>query len=198
MEYQDLNDYELLSYVSENIEEANDIIMEKYYPLVTSISNKMNKYINNCGVDRVDLIQEGMIGLTNAINSFKDQKDTSFYTYARTCIERSMISFIISVNRKKHQILNESVSYDNPNLIIDKVLKDENNPLDIMINDSEIKITEEKIKNKLTTFEDQVFSLMLSGFKYKEIADILDKDSKSIDNAIQRIRTKARAVLKGD
>ena len=53
MEYQDLNDYELLSYVSENIEEANDIIMEKYYPLVTSISNKMNKYINNCGVDRV-------------------------------------------------------------------------------------------------------------------------------------------------
>lgn len=198
MEYQDLNDYELLSYVSENIEEANDIIMEKYYPLVTSISNKMNKYINNCGVDRVDLIQEGMIGLTNAINSFKDQKDTSFYTYARTCIERSMISFIISVNRKKHQILNESVSYDNPNLIIDKVLKDENNPLDIMINDSEIKITEEKIKSKLTTFEDQVFSLMLSGFKYKEIADILDKDSKSIDNAIQRIRTKARAVLKGD
>ena len=119
MEYQDLNDYELLSYVSENIEEANDIIMEKYYPLVTSISNKMNKYINNCGVDRVDLIQEGMIGLTNAINSFKDQKDTSFYTYARTCIERSMISFIISVNRKKHQILNESVSYDNPNLIIE-------------------------------------------------------------------------------
>ena len=196
MEYQDLNDYELLSYVSENIEEANDIIMEKYYPLVTSISNKMNKYINNCGVDRVDLIQEGMIGLTNAINSFKDQKDTSFYTYARTCIERSMISFIISVNRKKHQILNESVSYDNPNLIIDKVLKDENNPLDIMINDSEIKITEEKIKSKLTTFEDQVFSLMLSGFKYKEIADILDKDSKSIDNAIQRIRTKARAVIK--
>lgn len=158
----------------------------------------MNKYINNCGVDRVDLIQEGMIGLTNAINSFKDQKDTSFYTYARTCIERSMISFIISVNRKKYQILNESVSYDNPNLIIDKVLKDENNPLDIMINDSEIKITEEKIKSKLTTFEDQVFSLMLSGFKYKEIADILDKDSKSIDNAIQRIRTKARAVLKGD
>lgn len=195
MEYNDFNDYELLSYISENIEEANDIILKKYYPLVTSLASKMYNYASNCGIDKVDLIQEGMVGLTNAINTFKDQKDTSFYTYAKTCVERNLISFLISANRKKHQILNESVSYDNPDLIIDKILKDDSDPLDIMINKSEEELIENKIKNKLTSFEYQVFELMLSGFKYKEIADILDKDIKSIDNAIQRIRTKSRAVL---
>lgn len=198
MEYQDLNDYELINYISENIEEANDIIMKKYYPLVTSLSNKMYTYVSNCGVDKGDLIQEGMLGLTNAINNFKDKKDTSFYTYAKTCIERNLISFVISSNRKKHQILNESLSYDNPDLIMDKILKDDNDPLDIMINKNEVEIIEEKIKSKLTSLESQVFELMLSGFKYKEIADILDKDIKSIDNAIQRIRMKSRAVLKNN
>ena len=195
MEYQDLNDYELLSYVSENIEEANDIIMKKYYPLVASIANKMYKYVNNCGIEIGDLIQEGMIGLTNAMNSFKDQKEASFYTYAKTCIKRNIISFVIAANRKKYQILNESLSYDNPDLILDKILRDNSNPLDIMIDKSEINNIESKITNKLTNFENQVFQLMLSGFKYREIADILDKDTKSIDNAIQRIRNKSKAVL---
>ena len=195
MEYQDLNDYELLSYVSENIEEANDIIMKKYYPLVASIANKMYKYVNNCGIEIGDLLQEGMIGLTNAMNSFKDQKEASFYTYAKTCIKRNIISFVIAANRKKYQILNESLSYDNPDLILDKILRDNSNPLDIMIDKSEINNIESKITNKLTNFENQVFQLMLSGFKYREIADILDKDTKSIDNAIQRIRNKSKAVL---
>ena len=53
----------------------------------------------------------------------------------------------------------------------------------------------DKIKSKLTSFEDEVFELMLSNFKYKEIADILDKDVKSVDNAIQRIRLKAKTVI---
>ena len=97
----------------------------------------MYNYASNCGIDKVDLIQEGMVGLTNAINTFKDQKDTSFYTYAKTCVERNLISFLISANRKKHQILNESVSYDNPDLRMVKILKDDNDPLDIMINKSE-------------------------------------------------------------
>ena len=81
---------------------------------------------------------------------------------------------------------------------MDKILKDDNDPLDIMINKNEVEIIEEKIKSKLTSLESQVFELMLSGFKYKEIADILDKDIKSIDNAIQRIRMKSRAVLKNN
>lgn len=197
MEYQDLNDYELLNYVAENIEEANDIIVDKYRPLVISICNKMVKYINNCGIDRNDLIQEGMVGLTSAIYHFKDQKESSFYTYANTCIKRKIISAIVTANRQKHKILNESISYDDPDLTNDKFLKDSNHdPLQIITNSDIIDNIEDKIKAKLTSLEMQVFELMISGFKYREIADILDKDIKSIDNAIQRIRNKAKNILK--
>lgn len=197
MEYQDLNDYELLNYVAENIEEANDIIVDKYRPLVISICNKMVKYINNCGIDRNDLIQEGMVGLTSAIFHFKDQKEASFYTYANTCIKRKVISAIVTANRQKHKILNESISYDDPDLTNDKFLKDSNHdPLQIIANSDMLDNIEDKIKAKLTSLEMQVFELMISGFKYKEIADILDKDIKSIDNAIQRIRNKAKNILK--
>ena len=197
MEYQDLNDYELLNYVAENIEEANDIIVDKYRPLVISICNKMVKYINNCGIDRNDLIQEGMVGLTSAIYHFKDQKEASFYTYANTCIKRKIISAIVTANRQKHKILNESISYDDPDLTNDKFLKDSNHdPLQIITNSDIIDNIEDKIKAKLTSLEMQVFELMISGFKYREIAYILDKDIKSIDNAIQRIRNKAKNILK--
>lgn len=197
MEYQDLNDYELLNYVAENIEEANDIIVDKYRPLVISICNKMVKYINNCGIDRNDLIQEGMVGLTSAIYHFKDQKEASFYTYANTCIKRKIISAIVTANRQKHKILNESISYDDPDLTNDKFLKDSNHdPLQIITNSDIMDNIEDKIKAKLTSLEMQVFELMISGFKYREIADILDKDIKSIDNAIQRIRNKAKNILK--
>lgn len=196
MDYRDLNDYELLHYVSENIEEANDIVYEKYRPLVIATANRMGKYIKNCGIEISDLIQEGMLGLTSAINCFQDTKEASFYTYAKTCIERRIISAVIAANRQKHKILNESVSYDDPDLTADKYLKDEDqDPLIIVTNSDMHEEIKERIKNKLTSFEKQVFDLMLSGFRYREIADLLNKDVKSIDNAIQRIRSKAKAII---
>ena len=195
MEYQDLNDYELLNYVKENIEEANDIMFEKYLPLVHSECNEMMKYVENCGVDKSDLIQEGLLGLTNAINTYEEQKDNTFYTYAKTCIRRMLISSIIMSKRQKHKILNESLSYDNLEKGFDRLLKDDNDPLTIIIKETYEQSIVDKIKMKLTSFENDVFDLMLASFSYKEIADILNKDKKSIDNAIQRIRIKARAII---
>lgn len=194
--YRDYNDYELISYVHENNEEANNIVIEKYQPLIYMISNRMYKYAKNSGLELNDLIQEGMIGLSDAVNSFSEQKDTCFYTYAKTCIERKIISAIISSQRQKHKILNESLSYDSLEDPAYNFLKDDSDPLDIVISsDEELKI-EKKIKNKLTPFENQVFDLMVAGFNYKEISDMLNKDLKSIDNAIQRIRNKSRDILK--
>ena len=196
MMYRDYNDYELISYVHENNEEANNIVIEKYQPLIYMISNRMYKHAKNSGLELNDLIQEGMIGLSDAVNSFSEQKDTCFYTYAKTCIERKIISAIISSQRQKHKILNESLSYDSLEDPAYNFLKDDSDPLDIVISsDEELKI-EKKIKNKLTPFENQVFDLMVAGFNYKEISDMLNKDNKSIDNAIQRIRNKSRDILK--
>ena len=123
-------------------------------------------------------------------------KDVMFYTYARSCIEKRLISYLIAAKRQKHQILNESVSYDSFDDPAYNLLKDENSdPLELLISGEQAEKLETNLRNKLTDLELQVFELMLVGFKYKEISDLLNKDPKSIDNCIQRIRSKAKNIL---
>lgn len=194
MEY---NDYELIDFIAEGNEEANSIIIEKYTPLINNIANKMIKYCKNNGIDYNDLKQEGFIGLNDAITHFSDRKNVLFYTYAKKCIERRIVSSLVSASRLKNKVLNESISYDDDSNILDKLLKDDRNNPELIIENNEI---EEKlikdIKKKLTNYEEQVFELMLSDFNYREIADILDRSPKAIDNAIQRIRIKVKESLK--
>lgn len=201
MNYKDYNDFELLDYVRENNEEANEILFKKYEPLIVNMAKKLySTSNNNCGVEISDLIQEGMLGLSNAINNFNEVKDITFYTYAKTCIERKMISFVISSRRLKHKILNESISLeqtdDNNFSTLEYLLSDNtSNPEVMLLNIENQNELLRRTNNILTDFEKQVFELKINGFEYKEIADILDKDSKSIDNALQRIRLKIKNNL---
>lgn len=196
MDYKDFNDYELLYYIAEGNEDANNIIIKKYEPLINKIAIKMLPYCKNNGLDKNDLIQEGMIGLNHAIDRYHEQGETLFYTYAKTCIERKMLSVLIGSNRNKNKILNESISYDDEENSLFRILKDSSpNPEEIIMDtENEEKFIKE-IKESLTDLEDQVFDLLVSGLKYKEIAEILDKDEKAIDNAIQRIKTKIKKVM---
>lgn len=202
MEYKDYNDFELLDYISENNEDANNIMFKKYQPLISSIAKKMLGYTKGTGLELNDLIQEGMLGLSNAIDKFTYSKETSFYTYAKTCIERKMISQVIMARRQKRKILNEAISLDGideygKEINFDFFLKDESiNPEKILVNTE----TEEEfidLSNEiLTDFEKEVIELKMNGFEYKEIANILEKDSKSIDNALQRARNKLKEATK--
>ena len=199
MEYKDFNDFELLSYVSENNEDANNILIKKYEPLINKIASKMILYCKNNGLEKSDLIQEGMIGLNSAINRYREQNNVLFYTYAKTCIERRIISTVIASNRNKNKILNESLSLDDEETSLFNFIKDSTlNPEKLLL---DVELEEDllfKIKSNLTDFEDQVFTLMISGFKYKEIAEILGKDNKSIDNAIQRLKAKIKKIISND
>lgn len=196
MEYKDFNDFELLSYVAENNEDANNILIKKYEPLINKIASKMILYCKNNGLEKSDLIQEGMIGLNSAINRYREKNNALFYTYAKTCIERRIISTVIASNRNKNKILNESLSLDDEETSLFNFIKDSTlNPEKLLL---DVELEEDllfKIKSNLTDFEDQVFTLMISGFKYKEIAEILGKNNKSIDNAIQRLKTKIRKII---
>ena len=197
MDYKNFNDYELLYYIADKNEDANNIIIEKYKPLINKIATKMLPYCKNNGLDKNDLIQEGMIGLNHAIDKYQEQEDTLFYTYAKTCIERKIISVVVSSNRNKNKILNESISYDDEENSLLRILKDSSpNPEEIILDaESEEKFIS-KVRETLTDFENQVFDLLVSGLKYKEIAEILEKDEKAIDNAIQRIKAKIKKVNK--
>ncbi len=201
MNYKEYNDNEILSYISEKNEEAIELIYEKYKPLINKIaSNLYQKYCKNTGLDINDLIQEGMIGLNNAMNHYQENRDVLFYTYAKKCIERRMISTIIMANRKKHKVLNDSISFEvnlrDSNTSIDAFIKDNsNNPENILINMEKRKELINVIENDLSTFEQQILQLRLDGFEYKQIAEIINKDVKAVDNAVQRIRMKIKNIL---
>ena len=196
MEYRDFNDYELVSYIHEGNEDANNILIKKYEPLINKVAVRMLPYCKNSGLEIEDLVQEGMIGLNHAIERYKEQEDILFFTYAKKCIERKIISVVLGSNRKKNKILNESISYDDEENLILKYIQDNGpSPLEEVMNTEVEENLINKFKGYLTDFEEQVFQLHILGFKYKEIAEILDKTPKSIDNTIQRIKTKLKKQM---
>ena len=198
MSYEDLNDYELISYINESDEESKNILLKKYEPLINNMANKIIRTCPYLGIEVSDLVQEGFIGLNHAMGYFNEQKNITFYTFAKTCIERKMISVIISAKRLKHKNLNESISFDTEDDgMLDYLLKDETlNPEKIVIDKKETDDLINLINENLTELERDVFRLMLSDFNYKEIANILEKETKQIDNAIQRIKSKSKEIIK--
>lgn len=198
--YQNYNDYELLNYISEKNEEANTILFKKYEPLIAAKARKILPYVSYAGIELNDIIQEGMLGLSNAIEHFKESKETLFYTYAKTCIERKMIDLIISTKRLKHRILNTSIPLEISDEEGEKSLEylyvDESmTPENVLLSEEYKKEVYQKADEVLTPLERQVFELKIHGFDYKEIAQILDTNPKKIDNALQRIKNKLRNNL---
>ncbi len=171
-----------------------DYLMEKYKYLVRSKARAM--YL--IGGETDDLIQEGMIGLYKAIRNFDEKKEASFQTFANLCIDRQMYQAVESSNRQKHQPLNSyfslSESYSEEEIFGDLAARSAEAEV---LDQESTKRMEEEIRESLSPFENQVLTSYLNGSSYLQIAEEYDKDSKSIDNAMQRIRVKVRAVVMG-
>ena len=197
-EYED--DFELLYLVSESSEEADETIYKKYAPVINYYAKKYSNLVIGKGIDENDLYQEGLTGLNQAINSYKNQKDVKFSTFAFTCIKRKMLTAIKIANRKKHSILNESYSLDfkldddgdsfDNSIIINSGLED------LLVSKEKEAYYKKKIIEVLSPLEKKVFELKLSNFTNEEIAAILSKSYKSIETALNRIRIKLRQILK--
>ena len=202
--YNKENDNELIHLVSESNEDAKELIYQKYRPIIEMKAKKYVKFVVSKGYDMNDLIQEGMIGLTQAINDFKEQKNVQFQTFANLCIDRKIFSFIRNITRDKHRLLNESISidasYSSTGKPLIEMLFDENN-----INPEEIFIEREtkyelfnKIDEKLSKSEKEVFDLRMQGFSYKEISELLNITSKAVDGTLSRIKNKITNILEKD
>lgn len=199
MNYKEFNDYELIDQIHSCNEDANEILIYKYRPLIVSVAQKLIKYCNG-GVDLNDLIQEGMLGLNEAINSFRDDREANFSTYARICIQRRIVSLVKSTKTQKNMILNNSFSIEDEDMnLSDRYLLDNSLNPSTMVEDYDY--TEHlfnKLNEQLTDLEKQVFELKKDGFEYKEIAELLEKDAKAVDNAIQRIKAKLKSIIEKD
>lgn len=192
------NDYELVSLAQEHNEEAINILHDKYRPLLVSKAKDTYKYLTNKGVELSDIIQEAMIGFEEAIRDFNQDDKTIFYTFVCICVDRQLKSVVLKFSRNKHKILNEAISFESINdlgenlSILDFVSDETNNPeYGILLKESKKELLEIVRKN-LTDFELAVFNLRIDGYGNSDIAKKLDKDVKSIDNTIQRIKNKLK------
>jgi len=200
MKYEGINDYELLSYVSDFDDDARNMIFDKYKPLITDRAMYLINYCKNNGLELNDLIQEGMLGLDRAISSFDESFDTTFYTYAAKCINSRMLSTIVKASRAKHRVLNDSVllevnDEDQSNNFGKSLADNSYNPEEILISEENKNEIMDLLSKNLNDNEMQIISLKISGFKYKEIADMIGKDIKYVDNCIRRARNKLRGTF---
>ena len=200
--YKDENDYELLYMVSENNDEdAKKIFFEKYDNIIRMKASKYSKFVSSKGFDFNDLFQEGRLGLTQAINDYKNQKNVKFYTFANLCIDRQIASFLRNIAREKHQVLNNSISLDSTTNTIGRpitelILDDKN--IDPEVSFIEMEEKEElfsKIDKVLSNSEQDVFNLRLQGFTYKEISQLLNITEKSVDGSMRRIKMKIKNII---
>ncbi|MBR2138631.1 MAG: sigma-70 family RNA polymerase sigma factor [Bacilli bacterium] len=201
MDYRNLNDNELVYLCAESNEDATNILIEKYKHCILSVLKEFLKEYNIIGLEVADLYQEGLIGLIHAINTFNECKDVTFYTYANACIRTSIISAMRSTFRKKNRILNNSYSLDklieetNANFY-EVVEAEHSDPKDILIEEEENNELIESIRSVLSKTEKYIFELRLKGLSNIEIASLLDKDKKYVENTMFRINRKYKDLFK--
>lgn len=184
--------------------DAMTYLMEDYKGMVRALSRPLFLMDG----DQDDLLQEGMIGLFKAIQTYDEKKGTTFDTFANLCITSQMYSAIKISNRKKNMPLNSYVSIysaeGEEGMSDSERIYDVNrsfaawqqNPEEIVIGEENAKSIKKKLLSRLSRMEVQVLELFLKGLTYQEIASQLDKTPKTIDNALQRIKSKLKKIRK--
>lgn len=194
-----LMDEELVILANEGDRIALEAIINKYRNFVRA---KSRSYFL-IGADREDIVQEGMIGLYKAVRDFRADKLSSFRAFAELCITRQIITAIKTATRQKHIPLNSYVSLNKPiydeesdRTLLDvlagsKIL----DPEELIISREELSSIKSKIGEILSDLEWEVLMSYLQGKSYQEIAVDLDRQVKSIDNALQRVKRKLETYL---
>lgn len=196
-DYAKATDEQLQQLASSGDPMAEEDLVERYGRLVRMCARPYFLI----GGDSEDLIQEGMLGLLSAIRMYDAQKESSFQTFAEKCIRNRIASALRSAGRKKHEPLNSGLS-------LDDVLSDESLSLG---NQAFQRVPEEQVLAResaqeftstywrcLSKFEIQVLQHYLRGFSYREIAAMIGRGPKAVDNAVQRIRRKLAKYPRGE
>jgi len=156
------------------------------------------------GGDSEDLIQEGLIGLFKAVRDYRPEREASFRSFAELCVTRQIITAIKTAARNKHTPLNTYVSFSNTRAgseqetTLADVLPDDpvTDPVNQAISTEELQGLVECLGKVLSPLESQVLAMYLEGRSYEEVAERLDCNPKSVDNALQRVKRKVEVHLK--
>lgn len=204
MDNKDLNiltDESIVKMAQEGSSTAYEYLINKYKTLAKSKS----KTYFIAGGDNEDVVQEGMIGIFKAIRDFDPEQSASFRTFAELCVTRQIITAIKAANRQKHQILNESVSLsaqqesesEETQALSERLAASnaDTDPETMMLMKEVVDFLKANEGDIFSPFENKVWNQMLKGKTYREIAFSLRKSTKTVDNAIQRIKKKIQLFL---
>jgi RNA polymerase sporulation-specific sigma factor len=179
---------------------AYDRIVRRYYGFVRL---KASSYFL-AGGDSDDLIQEGLVGLYKAVRDFRTDRESSFRNFAELCITRQIITAVKTATRNKHSPLNQYVSFsssptasgeDAPTL--DEMIPGPtvHDPINQVISSEELRALVGCLSTALSELESRVLSLYLDGYSYEQVGERLACDTKTVDNALQRVKRKVGSHL---
>ena len=202
IELEPKDEFEIICMAKLGNSQAIENIIDRYSILVKA---KAKTYFL-VGADKEDIIQEGLIGLYKAIRDYNQENTCSFKHFADICITRQIITAIKTATRQKHIPLNTYISLNKPifdddserNLFETIRSNIESDPEKMIILKEEYQYIQEKMAEVLSKFEQEVLGKYLSGKTYREISVELDKEPKSIDNALQRIKKKMDNFIERD
>ena len=192
--YQEMSDEQLIGQLRSGDSGVMDYILDKYKPLVRKKANA----VFLIGGETDDLIQEGMIGLFKAVRDYDGGKEASFFSFAELCITRQLYKAVEASNRKKHAPLNTYISFysetgeEGHSLAETLTTGGMGDPEQMIIDQENLKQFWDGLREHLSPMEQQVLDEYLQGNNYQQIAEHMNKPPKTIDNALQRIKTKVR------
>src|SRR5947208_16077256 len=191
----EITDDDLVSSFQNGEVQALNHLLERYRRFARS---KARGYFL-VGADFDDIEQEGMIGLYKAVRDFRPDRQASFRAFAELCITRQIITAIKTATRQKHQPLNSYLSLsgtrpgeENGSGTVEEVLEAKGliDPIEFIISMEDLRSMRRMMSEMLSKLEVEVLRLYVEGKSYQEIAEVLGRHVKSIDNALQRIKRK--------
>ena len=195
-----LDDLYLVALAKQGSPVAYDRIMRRYYGFVRL---KASSYFL-AGGDSDDLVQEGLVGLYKAVRDFRSDRESSFRNFAELCITRQIITAVKTATRNKHTPLNQYVSFSTSPAsstdgepTLDEILPGPtaHDPVNQVISSEELRSLVACLSTVLSDLESRVLALYLDGHSYEAVGDRLDCDTKTVDNALQRVKRKVGAHL---
>jgi len=198
-----VEDSYLLALAKQGSADAYDRLVRRYYGFVRL---KASSYFI-VGGDSDDLIQEGLVGLYKAVRDFRSDRESSFRNFAELCITRQIITAVKTATRNKHTPLNQYVSFSSTPAgssgdgepTLDEMLPGPtaNDPVLQVISSEELRALVDCLSTVLSELEARVLALYLDGHSYEEVGRRIACDTKTVDNALQRVKRKIGTHLAG-
>lgn len=196
-----LDDGFLIALAKQGNPDAYDRLVRRYYGFVRL---KASSYFL-AGGDSDDLIQEGLVGLYKAIRDYRTDRESSFRNFAELCITRQIITAVKTATRNKHTPLNQYVSFSaspasatgDGDPTLDEVIPGPtvHDPVNQVISSEELRALVACLSTVLSDLESRVLSLYLDGYSYESVGEKLGCDTKTVDNALQRVKRKVGTHL---